>query len=245
MSPNMDHHVVLIKEDFNVLNKVIARQVEIIQQLLSGIVEPDDYEHIEMNETIIDSLEVKIRSEVINGIVLYTPRASEARRMFALHDMTSYLERIGDLLLNVANFTRTIDSSNGLYLQYAGTLHEMLSETYQMVTDAVTSFFAGDSDLSRRVIRRDTHVDDLHYQINDSLPQALLDAEQTPDIDSIQASLAISSIAYNLERIGDNATNIAEAAIFHSEGKNLLHAKNQKVEIPTEPELDNYGQEEV
>ena len=49
MSPNMDHHVVLIKEDFNVLNKVIARQVEIIQQLLRGIVEPDDYEHIEMN----------------------------------------------------------------------------------------------------------------------------------------------------------------------------------------------------
>ena len=73
MSPNMDHHVVLIKEDFNVLNKVIARQVEIIQQLLSGVVEPDAYEHIEMNETIIDSLEVKIRSEVINGIILYTP----------------------------------------------------------------------------------------------------------------------------------------------------------------------------
>ena len=230
MSPNMDHHVVLIKEDFNVLNKVIARQVEIIQQLLSGIVEPDDYEHIEMNETIIDSLEVKIRSEVINGIILYAPRASEARRMFALHDMTSYLERIGDLLLNVANFTRAIDMGNGLYLQYADTLREMLTETYQMVTDAVTSFFAGDSDLSRRVIRRDTHVDDLHYQINDSLPQA---------------PLAISSIAYNLERIGDNATNIAEAAIFHSEGKNLLHAKNQKVEIPTEQELDNYGQKEV
>ena len=165
--------------------------------------------------------------------------------MFALHDMTSYLERIGDLLLNVANFTRTIDSSNGLFLQYAETLHEMLSETYQMVTDAVTSFFAGDSDLSRRVISRDTHIDDLHYQINESLPQALLDSELSPDVDSIQASLAISSIAYNLERIGDNATNIAEAAIFHSEGKNLLHAKNQKVEIPTEQELDNYVQEEV
>ena len=90
----MDHHVVLIKEDFNVLNKVIARQVEAIQHILSGIVEPEAYEHIEMNETIIDSLEVKIRSEVINGIILYTPRASEARRMFALHDMTSYLEPV-------------------------------------------------------------------------------------------------------------------------------------------------------
>lgn len=245
MSPNMDHHVVLIKEDFNVLNKVIARQVEAIQHLLSGIVEPEAYEHIEMNETIIDSLEVKIRSEVINGIILYAPRASEARRMFALHDMTSYLERIGDLLLNVANFTRAIDMGNGLYLQYADTLREMLAETYRMVTDAVTSFFAGDSELSRSVIGRDTHIDDLHYQINDSLPQALLDTEQSPDVDSIQASLAISSIAYNLERIGDNATNIAEAAIFHSEGKNLLHAKSQKVEIPTEQELENYGQEEV
>lgn len=243
MSPNMDHHVVLIKEDFNVLNKVIAHQVETIQQLLSGVVEHDAYERIEMNETIIDSLEVKIRSEVINGIILYTPRASEARRMFALHDMTSYLERVGDLLLNVANFTRSIEPTNPLYLQYAETLHEMLTETYQMVADAVTSFFAGDSELSRRVIRQDTHIDNLHYQINDSLPQALLDAEQSPDVDSIHASLAISSIAYNLERVGDNATNIAEAAIYHSEGKNLMHAKSQQVEIPTEQELDdNYGQ---
>ena len=245
MSPNMDHHVVLIKEDFNVLNKVIARQVDLIQQLLNGVVEPDTYEHIEMNETIIDSLEVKIRSEVINGIILYTPRASEARRMFALHDMTSYLERVGDLLLNVAHFTRAIEPGNALYLQYADTLREMLSETYQMVADAVTSFFAGDSALSRRVISRDTHIDQLHYQINDSLPQALLDTELGPEIESIQASLAISSIAYNIERVGDNATNIAEAAIFHSEGKNLLHAKSQKVEIPTEQAIEQYGQEEV
>ena len=36
-------------------------------------------------------------------------------------------------------------------------------------------------------------------------------------------ALCINSMAYNIERIGDNATNIAEAAIYLIEGKNIKH----------------------
>ena len=36
-------------------------------------------------------------------------------------------------------------------------------------------------------------------------------------------ALSISGMSYNIERIGDNATNIAEAAIYLMEGKNAKH----------------------
>ena len=36
-------------------------------------------------------------------------------------------------------------------------------------------------------------------------------------------TLCINSISYNIERIGDNAINIAEAAIYLIEGKNIKH----------------------
>lgn len=50
-----------------------------MKSILSKEIEKqDDVEQaLEMNETVIDSLEVKIRSEVMNAIVLYAPRASD------------------------------------------------------------------------------------------------------------------------------------------------------------------------
>ena len=36
----------------------------------------------------------------------------------------------------------------------------------------------------------------------------------------------LSGMSYNIERIGDNATNIAEAAIYLMEGKNAKHIHN-------------------
>src|SRR3712207_4975807 len=126
MTSNMEHHMMLIKEVFNVLHRVVARQVDLILQIFSIVAPSDVYDQIEMNETIIDGLELKIRSEVMNGIILYTPRASDARRMFSLHDMTGYLERIGDLLLNVAHFAHHIDLDDPISIAYIPTLREML-----------------------------------------------------------------------------------------------------------------------
>ena len=39
-------------------------------------------------------------------------------------------------------------------------------------------------------------------------------------------ALSLSNMSYNIERIGDNATNIAEAAIYLMEGKNAKHIHN-------------------
>ncbi|MFR4037941.1 MAG: PhoU domain-containing protein [Butyricimonas faecalis] len=39
-------------------------------------------------------------------------------------------------------------------------------------------------------------------------------------------ALSLSGMSYNIERIGDNATNIAEAAIYLMEGKNAKHIHN-------------------
>lgn len=213
----------LIKEDFNVLHRVVARQVDLILQIFSAEAPSDVYDQIEMNETIIDGLELKIRSEVMNGMILYTPRASDARRMFSLHDMTGYLERIGDLLLNVAHFAHHIDLDDPISIAYIPTLREMLQISSSMLADALVSFFSADTALSREVIARDQQVDDLHKQVMISLPQSLYDAGEHPYIETITASLSINSIAYNIERVGDNATNVAEAAIFHSEGKDMRH----------------------
>ena len=98
-----------IKEDFEVLSTIVLQQMELVITATHDNKDGKLYTKIEHNEVIIDGLEVKIRDEVINSIVLYCPRASDCRKIMSYHDMTAYLERIGDLLLNIADFLREVE----------------------------------------------------------------------------------------------------------------------------------------
>ena len=63
-----------ITEDFQVLAKIVIRQLNLTKQLMDDNHKEEIYTEINNNERIIDSIEVKIRNEVINMIVLYSPR---------------------------------------------------------------------------------------------------------------------------------------------------------------------------
>ena len=57
---------------------------------------------IKRNEKEIDKYEISISDKFINTIVLYQPVASDIRRIVAVYRMTINLERIGDLVMNIA-----------------------------------------------------------------------------------------------------------------------------------------------
>ena len=66
-----------ITEDFQVLATIVIRQLNLTKAINGR--QPQSrrlYTEINNNERIIDSIEVKIRNEVINMIVLYSPRAT-------------------------------------------------------------------------------------------------------------------------------------------------------------------------
>ncbi|MGL5790204.1 MAG: PhoU domain-containing protein, partial [Bacteroidales bacterium] len=55
--------------------------------------------------------------------------------------------------------------------------------------------------------------------------------------------LIINSIAYNIERIGDHSTNIAEAAVYLIQGRNISHLdhQNEADELLKKLEENEYG----
>lgn len=210
-----------ITEDFQVLAKVVIRQLNLTRQLINDNKKEDLYTEINNNERIIDSIDVKIRDEVINTIVLYSPRATNLRMIISYYDMTAYLERIGDLILNVSNFMKKTEIQGNLFITYKKDLLKMLELTENMTQNAIFAFTCEDIQLAKETIETDDQVDELHHSIGRILPthcsDKILSQQEVTD------ALCINSLAYNIERIGDNATNIAEAAVYLIEGKNIKH----------------------
>lgn len=213
-----------IKEDFEVLSTVVIQQMDLVYTLTESNKDSELHATIEQNEVIIDSLEVKIRDEVINSIVLYCPRASDCRKIMSYHDMTAYLERIGDLLLNIADFLREVDLNGNLYTLFLKIIHEQLETVKKMTQNAIFAFTCEDENLAKEIIRTDDVVDKNHKEIIHGIPLHFV-GKTVKDQDLLDA-LSLSSMSYNIERIGDNATNIAEAAIYLMEGKNAKHIHN-------------------
>lgn len=213
-----------ITEDFQVLSKVVIKQINLTKLLMEDNRNEELYSEINNNERIIDSLEVKMRDEVINTIVLYSPRATNLRMIMSYYDMTAYLERIGDLILNISGFLRKIAVHEPFFQSYKEKLLNMLALTEDMTQNAIFAFTCEDAELARNTIETDDQVDAFHHEIGKSLP---LDcSDRTLSGQQMTDALSISSMSYNIERIGDNATNIAEAAIYLMEGKNIKHAGN-------------------
>lgn len=222
LQSNLERQHVLIRENFNVLSKIVKQQALLVRALFNREATRREKDaEMETNETVIDSLEVKIRTEVINGIVLYTPRAAESRQMFAYIDITGFLERIGDLLHNIGKMSDQIVYETEPALQIMPRLSRQLDLVSKMTEDSIVAFTLGDSDLARDVITRDLSIDAEHRSICDDLPDLIDKGDKSPA--SIRTALILNTISYNIERIGDNATNVAESAIYHSEGKNARH----------------------
>lgn len=214
-----------IAADFQVMSKIVIRQINLTRELLENNQDSGLYEEITHHERILDGLEIKMRDEVIHVIVLYSPRATDLRKIISYYDMTNYLERIGDLLMNIAGYSQRMNLQGPIFSKFKDRLTKFLSVSENMTQNAIFAFTCEDNRLAKETIELDNIADALYQEIGKSLQSSCsgvsLDEQQLTDI------LCISGISYNMERIGDNATNIAEAAVYLMEGKNIRHSNGQ------------------
>ena len=210
-----------VGDQFDRLTELILRQLSITRQLLAGNSSAELRDELNRNESAIDGLEVSIRDEVVNVIVLHAPRASNLRIIMACYDTTSNLERIGDLIHNVYEFTGGTAVSTGLYRRKSDGLLKMFDLAADMVKNVIFAMNCSDERLAREVIRSDDRGDEWWRRISGELKST--GTQRTLTAEEMEGMLSVFGIANNLERIGDQATNIAEAVIFVTEGKDIKH----------------------
>lgn len=167
----------------------------------------------------INALDVEIDEESIRLIALRQPKAGDLRFITTAMKITTDLERMGDLAVNIAE--RALELNEEPLLKPYIDIPRMSQISQGMTRDALDAFVERDKRLAMDVIMRDDEVDDLKHQILDEL---LFFMVQDPS--TATRAMKISFVAQYLERIADHATNIAEMVIYLVAGKIIRHMQH-------------------
>ena len=172
-------------------------------------------EVIDMDQ-VIDTMEVDIEEECLKLLALHQPVANDLRFIVASIKVNSTLERMGDLACNIARSTIRLSESsvsNG-----RPELTSMAEQVRLMVGESLKALVNLDADLARQVIARDDVIDDANEHIIRELTENLV-ANPHNSVQNIELMMA----SRHLERIADQATNIAEDVVFMVEGDIIRH----------------------
>jgi phosphate transport system protein len=216
--------------------QLVLKMAELVRTAVEKAIDSLNKQDVNLAEEIIkgddaiDQLEVEIERRCIRMIALYQPEAVDLRLIMGMYKVVSDLERIGDEATNIAE--RSILLAQEPPLKPYVNLTLMANTVKTMIEDAVISFFQRDVELAKKVIERDYTVDELYHQLERELITYVIE-----DPRNIKRVINLSFVARHLERMADHAENIAEMAIYWSEGELIKHqhiverkAKEEKAE---------------
>ena len=167
---------------------------------------------------LINALDVGIDEECVRLIALRQPLARDLRLITTAMKITTDLERMGDMAVNIAE--RAIELNDEQQLKPFVNIPKMAELAQSMVRDALDAFVTGCSRLPYEVIKRDDEVDDLTVKNFEELLSFMIQ-----DPKRIPLAIKRTYIAKYLERIADHATNIAEMIIYMCRGKMIRHTE--------------------
>ncbi|MCZ4693710.1 phosphate transport system regulatory protein PhoU [Ancylomarina euxinus] len=223
MSIKKDKKFEGINKDFQKMKSILYEQFETLENvILTGLdtLSKKERESFSKNEAKLDQLELKMSENIIQTIGLQQPMARELRQLISYLRMLGDMERIGDQLNNILHFFMDLTPKQ-LPENQRESIHNMYDMSLIMVKKALDSFENEDHETAIWTIQNDEVVDDMQRKlINRMLRKSTPPSVAIEDVTNI---LNFGSILSSIERIADNATNIAEASIYYQNGTDLRH----------------------
>jgi phosphate transport system protein len=198
--------------------KIGAMVEEAIKNSVRALVERDSElaRSVIAKDHQVNALDVEIDEEAIRLVALRQPKASDLRFITTAMKITTDLERMGDLAVNIAE--RALELNEEPILKPYIDIPRMAEVARGMTRDSLDAFVSRDERLAMDVIMRDDEVDDLKHEV---LKELAFFMSQDPS--TVSRAMKISFVAQYLERFADHATNIAEMVIYLVQGKIIRH----------------------
>jgi phosphate transport system protein len=223
MTSKQDIAIAKINKAFEDMANIVLSQLDILDSVIDSEEKASDKEifaKLRENEQKLDNFEIILDNKIIQAIVLYQPVASDLRNIFALYRMMINLERIGDLIMKIYHHHK--DLKEKYFDDKASSLFQgMLQSASKMVRNSVLSFLNTNVETAISTIRKDEDLDELNQKLLKKNLASLEISKKSREL--ILNFVDIRAMISSVERIGDHATNIAEASIYAITGTNIAH----------------------
>jgi phosphate transport system protein len=229
-----EHTVTAFDSELNELQAIIAEMGGIAEKMQSEAIDAMSRQDTRLAQSIIlqdqrlDALQREVEEKAILTIARRQPMAVDLRDVIATIRIANDLERVGDLVKNMAKRILAMEGHFPPQKLLAGIHHMSLMALgqFKAVIDAYTM---RDAQAALAVWQRDGEIDNLYNSVFRELLTYMME-----DPRNIGFCTHLLFGAKNVERIGDHATNIAETVYYLVTGQSLAveRPKGESVVAP-------------
>lgn len=191
---------------------------ERLNQALEAMAQVDEKwaDEIGKGDDQIDDKYVEIERKCSDLLALQQPVASDLRLITASFKIITDIERIGDKVVNLTDYTKLVRDKR---IMDEEDILELGKFASTMLEDALSCYKSQDEDRAKEIVSRDDEMDQLCEKSTNKILEHLIEKEsETLDTDEAtrlgqQVSTELLTIR-DLERVADHATNIAARTIY-------------------------------
>ena len=217
-----DHIVSGYDDDLNQLTTALSELGGLVETMTSDSVKSIKKRDSELAQKVIEmdklanSLQEQIDEDALRLMALRHPMATDLRRTIGAIRCANDLERVGDLAEGIARRAISINEEDKIDLaKGVGRIGKLVKS---QLSGALDALLREDADKALQVWVADEDVDEMYNAIFRELLTYMMGDPRT-----ITACTSFLFVAKNLERIGDQATNICESVYFTVHGKQLVN----------------------
>lgn len=171
-------------------------------------------------EKRVNAYELKVDRDCENIFALFNPVAVDLRFVLAVLKINTNLERTGDIAEGIAKFVKNVDANFDKDLLKLTRVLEMFQAARNMMDHVLEAFEKEDAGLARKIFAEDEILNEINLNANTIIADYI---RVNKNDGKIEQALYLLSIIRKLERVGDQAKNMAEEIVFYIEAKVLRH----------------------
>ena len=218
----LNEHIVSSYEDeLTALRSTISEMGGMVEQAIQDSVtvllrlDHVQAQELRKRDKRIDEMQQRINDMAVSIIARRQPMAADLRMVVTSIQVANDLERTGDMAKQLAKRALQIETLSLAPKFYNGVKH-MADLVARQLKAALDAYATHDAQAAVEVCGRDHEVDAMHTSLFRELLTYMME-----DPRNITQCTHLLFCTKSLERVGDHATNVAEAAYYLETGRHL------------------------
>ncbi|HEY9011051.1 MAG TPA: phosphate signaling complex protein PhoU [Devosia sp.] len=216
-----EHIVSSFEDELTALQSAISEMGGMVEQAIQDSVtvllrlDHAQAQEVRAADKRIDEMQQRINDMAVSIIARRQPMAADLRMVVTSIQVANDLERTGDMAKQLAKRALQIESL-GLAPKFYNGVKHMADLVSRQLKAALDAYAARNAQAAIEVCSRDDEVDAMHTSLFRELLTYMME-----DPRNITQCTHLLFCTKSLERVGDHATNVAEAAYYLETGRHL------------------------